>query len=496
MKKNKLAIVLAALILLCLSNAQAQWFQPPQEKEQTMRNLQTLDSTISRYFPRWKICEDNLKVSIYQAFVLSGASKSILDMQDIRVLAAPRPIGSNSSFTILLIECGKASMNSSEIERNIGNRLLAFISGQYSYLSMKNNEPLSNTGFDSRDYCFELIPPDIPVNEEQMTAIKGYLEPINVTHAFTISLFEQSLKIGNTGFWLKAKMGNDEIGYPFWSSGEARITLHRPLYINEHPRYKRMFPYLINVHLGGGYRISTGTSTDNDLLGWIKERKLNSGPYGKLHAGFDVHLPMHPFFGLSANAVIPFEPLRTKSIDEGDYSYYYADPSRVTPSMYFPSENSEFYNSVAPILTSSGQFTFFYYWVLNSNNPENFFRFDLGLNYNEVKEVGAFRTFTNENKEFTQSFNISPDLFEGLKTYHPTEFGDWFYFKAEYRNQAAFPFGMSVQYSNQMLLGRVFIPILGDWLYLDAKYATPLRGAHPFENESFYLISPLFRITI
>jgi len=87
-------------------------------------------------------------------------------------------------------------------------------------------------------------------------------------------------------------------------------------------------------------------------------------------------------------------------------------------------------------------------------------------------------------------------LFDGLKMYHPTEFGDWFFFKLQYRNQAAFPFGMSLQYSNQMLLGRVYIPLLGDWLYLDAKYATPLRGVRPYENQSFYVISPLLRITI
>ena len=503
MKKIKITVLLVAFFLIGLSNIQAQYFQPEQEKLQTIKDLSTLDSSISRYFPRWKVCEDNLKVSIYQAFVLSGADKELLDMQDIRILAAPRPIGSNIPFTILLIECGKASMNSVEVERNLGGRLIGFIAGQYPYIQYTKTPgmALRNEYIDNRDYCYETIPADIPVNESQMTAIQGYLEPINVHHAFTVSLFEQSLKIGNTGFWLKATMGNDEIGYPFWSSGEAGITLSRPLYVNENPKYKRMFPYLINAHIGAGYRISSGVGNDSEILGWIKQRKLNSGPYGKLHAGFDISLPQHPFFGLSANAILPFESLKTKSIAESDYTYYsIVNPKtglpRVTPSIYFPSEVAEFYNTVAPVLTSSGQVAFFYYWMPNMNNPENFFRVDLGICYTEVQEVGAYRIFTNEYKEFTQSFNMSPDLFDGLKMYHPTEFGDWFFFKLQYRNQAAFPFGMSLQYSNQMLLGRVYIPLLGDWLYLDAKYATPLRGVRPYENQSFYVISPLLRITI
>ena len=91
---------------------------------------------------------------------------------------------------------------------------------------------------------------------------------------------------------------------------------------------------------------------------------------------------------------------------------------------------------------------------------------------------------------------ISQELFDGLKVYSPNELGDWVYMKAQYRNQASFPFGVSVQYSNQIFLGRVFIPIFGNWLYIDAKYATPLRGTHPFENQDFYMISPLLRITI
>jgi hypothetical protein len=34
-------------------------------------------------------------------------------------------------------------------------------------------------------------------------------------------------------------------------------------------------------------------------------------------------------------------------------------------------------------------------------------------------------------------------------------------FKIDYRNQAAFPFGVSIQYSNQIILGDIWLPIFG-----------------------------------
>ena len=83
----------------------------------------------------------------------------------------------------------------------------------------------------------------------------------------------------------------------------------------------------------------------------------------------------------------------------------------------------------------------------------------------------------------------------GLKLYKPNTFGDWVYFKVEYRNQAVYPFGISFQYANQIGLGRVYLPIF-KWLYLEAKYATPLRTKNPFEMDNYFMISPVIRITI
>lgn len=445
-------------------------------------SLTSPDPNIKKYFPRWRVCESELKIQIYQAFVLMGVEKNQLDMGKIEVLAAPRP-NKDLPFEILLITCGKAAMNSNQINKNI-SRLAEYLSGMYSFVSDLEMNPAK------RDYCFSEIPPEAPPTESQEKAILSYLEPSDVDHAVTLSLFEQSLKIGSTGFWVKSLIGNDQIGYQFWQAGEAKILLKRPLYINEDENTSERIPYLINAYMGGGYRINSGIANNSSALSWVTKRSLNSGPSGKLVAGLDFYMPFEPEAGIQFNIELPFEKLKEKSIEQSDFAFLptgeaafnFEDP-RAGDQKIKPI-------GVAPILRASGQMTFFYNLWLNSNGRnENFFRFDLGLSYCEVRELFMYR---DENKMETVITNAGVD---GLKTYKPSEFGDWLFAKVEYRNQATYPFGLSLQYSNQMLLGRIYLPIMS-WLYIEGKYSTPLRGLRPYEVDNFFMISPVIRITL
>ena len=130
---------------------------------------------------------------------------------------------------------------------------------------------------------------------------------------------------------------------------------------------------------------------------------------------------------------------------------------------------------------------------LDKANPENYFRFDLGLSYCEVQEALYYEVARGND---APSRNISTEGINGLITYKPNEFMDWLFLKVEYRNQAVFPFGGSVQLSNQIFLGRLYIPLFGNWLYLEGKYSTPLRDARAYEIPNFFMISPVLRLTI
>lgn len=464
-----------------------------QTDKELLDDLTTIDSDLKKMFPRWKICEPDLQIQIYKAFELLGFSKSELSMQEIEVLAAPRQL-ETVPYDILLLTCGRASMKSNMIEKDLAE-IAAKISGEEPYdktLKQVRQQAADTTGkeFDiSLTYCHIIIPAEMPVKPSQASAIQDYLKPTDKNQAFTISLFEQNMKIGETGFWLTNQVGNDQVGYQYYTAGESKLFLKRPLYINNDTRTRTSIPYLVNVYLGGVYRITSGLSNSGGMFSWLPERNLNSNPGGRLKAGFDISMPFQPEFGLSMNVELPLSNLTTKVIDGTTFGYVTA--GRGVEWVDKSSPEAEWsINKTTYVLKSTGQVTLFYNWWLDDFNPENYFRFDLGVSY---AEVGQYAWYRND-KEYIDV--ITNQGVKGLKTYKNTEFGDWLYAKVEYRNQSVFPFGATLQYSNQHILAKGYIPLLGDWLLLEAKYTTTLRDAREYELENFFMISPILRITL
>ncbi len=487
--KKYYILVLLAIAAFASGRAEAQVVIP--DKQAIVDSLTKIDPEIQRYFPRWKICEPDLQRQLYQAFVYFGFEKSELSEDNIQVLAAPKEYD-NDPYEILLITCGSASMNAVEIESNLSDILMQFISGELIY-SGANRGMKSESS--KRDYCFSDVPMEVPLSSSQAEVIISYLEPTNVTHSIVLSLFDQSLKIGDSGFWLRSSLGTDQVGYPFWSSGESRVTLQRPLYVNNDPETRKGIPYLINAHLGGGYRITGGLDGNSNILSWVKSRSLNGGTGGKFIAGFDFHMPFHPAAGISINVELPFENMNDTKVDSSTWALYsVANRERKVDFVDGDArkDGGITIDRVAPVMRGTGQITAFYHWWLDKKNPENYFRFDIGLSYSEVREMAYY----NVPLQYWTENWLSVNNITGLQTYKPNELGDWLYAKAEFRNQATFPFGLSAQVSNQIFLGRVYIPLFGNWFYLEGKYATPLRKARPYESDGFFMISPVLRLTI
>lgn len=469
-------------IVLCLSIGAigSRLYSQDREIKPLIDSLTMLDENIRNYFPRWKICEPDLQMQVYQAFLLNGFDKKELNMQDIQVLAVPPGIGDKAGvYELLTITCGTSSMNSVELDANMA-KLSEVICGRISYSSGARDG--------GREYCYQDIPPELPVTGDEASAIINYLEPTNVKHAITLSLFEQSLKIGSTGFWVQSKIGTDENGYPFWYSGESKLLLRRPLYANHNPKTLDRIPYLIDIYLGGAYRITSGLEDKNSALSWVTGRQLNIAPGGKLVAGIDFHMPFHPQFGIHANLEIPLKPIQDENVDINSFRTL-TKPDYVDFNPGDPRYGIYTINTLVPVLRATGQATFFYNWWLNPAKPENFFRFDLGLNYFEVREYASYLDKFNSNI-------ITATGVDGVHVYKPNELGDWIFAKAEFRSQSTWPFGLSLQYANQILLGDVWVPLIGNWFYIEGKYSTPLRGLRSYEVNNFFMISPLLRITI
>lgn len=469
-------------------------------KQEYLDSLNTIDPELRKYFPRWKVCEPDLQYQVYQAFQMLGFSQSQLDIQSVEVLASPKSI-KDKTYEVLLLSCGSVSLNARELEREL-KTIVDYLSGNDRYNRFNRDW---NKG--DRDYCFAPIPTETPVKEDQGAAIRDYLNPSNVNQALTLSLFDQTLKIGETGFWMQNKIGNDQIGYPYYTAGENKVILKRPLYVNNDHATNKNTPYLINAYLGGTYKITTGLAGSSSVFSWLPSRKLNTDPGGKLIFGMDVHMPFHPEAGIHINIEAPINTSNELAIDPDKYGYSNrvdVNGNGLRPGVDFRrtdlrNGNQEYSaNGVVPILQTTGQVTAFYNLWLNKKKAENYFRFDLGVSYNEVREFMSYNQsidFDNDGNP-EQIFNNMTTNADGLLLYHPDEFADWLFAKVEYRNQAVFPFSVSLQYSNQIMLARAFMPLFGDWLLLEAKYATPMRDAYDYEIENFFIISPVIRITI
>lgn len=451
-------------------------------------NLRMIDTNIVKYFPRWRVCEKDLQIQVYETFKLLGYNPRALDLNQVVVTAAPlrEP---NDPYTILLLECGSEKMTTTDIKSNISDDLQSLLSGAVIYSSSGKAKKGDDNFKGTLTYCYQDIPRSEPPTIAQSDAIVNYMQPTNVTHSVMLSVFEQSVKIGESGFWLRNMLGTDQAGYHFWSAGEAKTVLQRPLYINTDDATRTAIPYLINAHLGVGYRVTSGLTNTNSLFSFQQPRRLNAGPGGKFVGGLDFHLPSHPQFGVSVNLELPFQRLENQGIDVGTYTWYQKEDVRKRDDFI---DDSSRLVGVAPILRSTGQITAFYNWWPDfDGNPENYFRFDVGMNYTEVAEVALI----NPQSDYART-EFSTNMYEGLQTYHPREFADWLYAKVEFRNQSNYPFGFSAQYSNQYFLGRVYVPLFGTWLYLEGKYATPLRDARPFDVKNFFMISPVLRVTL
>lgn len=483
MKRILLTLIIAFVALG--TNLSAQPGRIVNEKD-VIDSLTTIDPAIVKYFPRWKVCEPDLQVQIYQHFLYLGYDPSEISQQDIEVLAGPKEF-QEQPFEILMISSKNASMNAVQIESNLSDKLMRFLSGEFLFRGI-NRATVNEKG--NRDYCFTEIPPETPLAPSQAKAIIDFFNRTDVSHSFSLSMFEQSVKIGGTGFWLRSVLGTDQIGMPFWYAGESKIMLQRPLYQNEDSRTRTAIPYLINAYLGGGYRITSG-SGDNSLFEWLPKRQVNAGPGGKFIAGFDFHMPFHPEAGIAFNIEMPFKKLEAEGIEESKYTYYTQFNDRIEFADQDDPRAAGF-KGIIPLNRASGQITAFYHWWINPNAPENYFRFDLGVSYSEIREAAMYRIGAAD----TAKTYFATEGILGLKTYKPSEFGDWVYAKAEYRNQGAFPFGLSIQYSNQILLNKVWIPLFGDWFYIEGKYAKPVRNLRPFEDDGYFMISPVLRLTI
>ncbi len=349
-----------------------------------------------------------------------------------------------------------------------------------------------------RNYAHTVIEPARPFTPSPPVRIGYVMEPGISKQFIAASAYRQVVLVGATGARIEHWIGNDEIGYHFWSSGQGKALISYPVIPLDNPELRAFgVPDILMVRIGAAYRLKFGSPTDQFLGGAISPRKLNGSLGAKAVAHVEYRLPQLNDLGFAVRAEVPFGKLVDERANVNDGSIVTTREARGTTT-------AEKFDTVraAYFLRTVAQGSIF--WETWLNNFEHFFRVSIGGSYQEVaRSVIAIDRGKTSGPLIEQVVNRKDSteypvgvIYKNLT--HPTEVQDWLYAKVEYMNQSGFPFGLSAQLANRNLLLAGYIPVIPNWLFVEAKYSTPILRdqAAPWENRSFFMISPILRFAI
>jgi hypothetical protein len=166
--------------------------QDMQSLERILTELNSIDSAYAPSFPRWEMIEPNLKLRVYAAFRNRGKQFSKED----RILIIAHP----DSQTITDIKIGEVSYGKLYAQTLLARDLRTDLLDE-----ARNNEP--PYGVKNR-IVEESNPMAHPSRPDWISA--------------DFSLFGASLRFGNE-WGIVGRIGDDELGYLFWSSGNTWI---------------------------------------------------------------------------------------------------------------------------------------------------------------------------------------------------------------------------------------------------------------------------------
>ncbi len=482
--------------------------------------FKNIDDRALPFLSRWTVCEAQVQKIIQQQFKTAGREPGP-DLAKISIWGEPKK---NGKYELYQIKCGSAIIVKKEIDE-------LMLQGVKDLIA----EPVGAEG--EEKYCHDFVAVSnvggkVTNEIEKKVGVgeNNFRMPTGGRQYYSLSVFDQMLRVGSTNWWIHNTIGNDNMGYHFWYAGEAKITAMRPLIDNYDNNTRRVVPNLLKLSGGVVYRLNDDAGNQNPrFIDFLGKRRLNMGPDPKIAVSFEGVLPLgednktsvigarinleQPIQGINQSVPLA-EPLSFSRVNfDSDNRIPSNERLQLLASHPRFGEQPQFITqrkasgidvqTITPLLRTVAQATLFYTWWLEvegaENPPDNIFRVDAGINYSEVTETALVQT----GGQFGPVYFATPSSVaplsrdgRGLINYRPQNVLDWIFLKFEYRNETSYPFGFSFQYSNQILLGTAYLPIFGNWLYVEAKYAHVLRELRPYEQQAYFMISPVFRVLI
>ncbi len=157
--------------------------------ERMLGALNSIDSLYKIHYPTWVVIDEDLRQRIFKTFGMRHSNVP----QDTTVTIVANPDRSE----IVEISIGSAVMGRLESHLNLSDSLHQAILGA--------------------DYPLRRV--DAVPAKERKSVLFGSIPKVVSVDA---SAFNTELLFSN-GWGIEAKIGNDEIGYPFWMTGSARV---------------------------------------------------------------------------------------------------------------------------------------------------------------------------------------------------------------------------------------------------------------------------------
>jgi len=255
------------------------------------------------------------------------------------------------------------------------------------------------------------------------------------------------------------RLGNDELGYPFWSSGQVSFLVG----------YKDV------IKLGITRPLGLGGNQDWNLIGpaRIKARALNgiSGLTGR--------------FNLS----LSFPVALGGAFSTGSIEKEYGSLTTQLGFYYIPTSFQIYY----PVLFKDA-----------STNPTCVFQVKVGYGYEKINQGYFISNLSDGSTVMSDGRTVNDKigrkvLPNDINTIVPVEYKEVHspYLSVEFINLSGdYKYGLSTQYNAGTLLIGAWVEIWKDVLRLEGKYSTFVRDREPWESSYVLLFSPRLRLDL
>jgi hypothetical protein len=368
--------------------------------ERMIASLNTIDSVYKASFPMWIVLDEDLRERVYESF--NSRFSNVQRDTDVIV------VGSPDRTHILEISLGGQVMGRRDIAVNLSDSLYSEL------LSMR---------YPFRE--FAPLPPR-PKASTQFGIVPRFA-------AVSASAFAVTMLFAN-GMGVEVKLGRDEIGYHFWSTGDMRVMAI----------YKQF-------RFGFNYQIPSGVGNLGEIVSpiAIRPRKMMGSKgvvmeyeYPLSDASFGAHL------SVGENNSMPDNENLFVNAADSNYNYYV---HTVLQGWY--ARTLKFGVDDEHRLVLSGGFG--YHQIAAGLNIKN----------------GA-RIITAAKQDF----------------YSPLV-------RINYTHEAANSFGVNLQYYGMLIFAHGWLEFIKNFLYLDIKYYSPIiRNPKPWEQPYFFMVSPRIQV--